>query len=100
MARAATATDRPAVEMPSISISVDAVADASLRGALSTAAEEVLYCDACDAPLWGEPEGRGLLVWFRGEDFRMEEPALCGPCATAIGIAALSQWHADEEEEG
>lgn len=86
--------------LPHISVSVDAVADAALRAELDSPAKEELRCDACDLLVIGEPEGRGLLVWFRGEDFRMEEPVLCGPCATAIGLSALLQWSADEEEEG
>ncbi len=86
--------------VPHISISNDSVADAALRTAADAPNAEEQRCDACDGLVVGEPEGRGLLVWFRGEDFRMEEPVLCGPCAMAIGIAALAQWSADEEEEG
>ena len=57
-----------------------------------------LRCDACDEPLEGEPEGRGLYMWTRGDEVRFEEPALCQDCATAIGVTALAQWAVEEEE--
>ena len=85
---------------PHVSISIDAIADAAFvtRREAREAAE--LVCHACDAPLKGEPGGRGLLMWSRGDELRFEEPALCGKCAMAIGITALATWSADEEEEG
>lgn len=85
---------------PHVSVSIDAIADASFvtqRQALEAAE---LVCDACDKPLEGEPDGRGLLMWSRGDELRFEEPALCAKCAMAIGITALATWSADEEEEG
>ena len=60
--------------------------------------ERGLICHACDAPIDGEPAGRGLLVFPRGDDLEVEEPALCARCAHAIGIVALWRW--EEEEEG
>ena len=61
-------------------------------------AVETARCDACDAPLDGEPAGRGELLWTRGDERRVEEPALCEPCACAIGLAALAHW--EHEEDG
>lgn len=80
-----------------ISVSVDAVADHALRARQASEATEVC-CDVCDVPLPDEPAGHGLYVWYRGDEIRIEEPALCCGCATAIGVTALSAWDAEEEE--
>jgi DNA helicase TIP49 (TBP-interacting protein) len=85
---------------PHVSISIDSIADAAFVTQREAREAAELVCDACDAPLEGEPEGRGLLMWSRGDELRFEEPALCGKCAMAIGITALTAWSADEEEEG
>jgi hypothetical protein len=37
-------------------------------------------------------------MWTRGDEVRFEEPALCGRCATAIGVTALAAWSVEEEE--
>lgn len=55
-------------------------------------------CDACDAELPDGAVGRGMLLWRRGDEERIEEPALCEPCACAIGLAALAHW--EHEEDG
>ena len=34
-----------------------------------------------------------------GDERRFEEPALCEPCATVLGISALSMWRRFEEED-
>jgi hypothetical protein len=57
-----------------------------------------LRCDACSELIEGEPAGRGLYVWTRGDEVRYEEPPLCMGCATAIGITALAIWSVEEEE--
>lgn len=81
------------------SVSIDAVADAALQDWHSVSSRpEALCCDACDEPLDGEPAGRGLYMWTRGDEVRFEEPALCGRCATAIGVTALAAWSVEEEE--
>jgi hypothetical protein len=80
-----------------LSFAADGVAEAALRAAHGGAHEQ--RCDACDGPLEGEPAGRGLYMWTRGDEVRFEEPALCDECATAIGVTALATW-AIEEEEG
>jgi hypothetical protein len=85
---------------PHISISIDSIADAAFVTQREARAAAELVCDACDIPLKGEPAGRGLLMWSRGDELRFEEPALCGRCAMAIGITALMTWSVDEEEEG
>lgn len=60
--------------------------------------EEPLRCDACNAPIEGEPAGRGLLVFPRGDDVLREEPPLCERCALAIGMTALWRWEMEEED--
>ena len=85
---------------PHVSISIDAIADAAFATQREAREAAELACHACDTPLKGEPAGRGLLMWSRGDELRFEEPALCGKCAMAIGITALATWSADEEEEG
>lgn len=60
--------------------------------------EEALTCDACGVPLEGEPAGRGLLLFPRGDTVLREEPPLCERCALAIGVTALRLW--EQEEDG
>jgi hypothetical protein len=55
-------------------------------------------CDACGKKVEGEPAGRGLYVWARGDESRYEEPPLCARCANAIGLAALAQWELEEDD--
>jgi hypothetical protein len=55
-------------------------------------------CHACNAPIQGEPAGRGLLLFARGDEVRYEEPPLCGRCAHAICMTALYRWEIEEEE--
>ncbi|MDQ3035346.1 MAG: hypothetical protein M3Y87_23280 [Myxococcota bacterium] len=59
----------------------------------------VTCCDACRAPIEGEPAARGLLLFPRGDRVLREEPPLCESCAHAIQITALFRF-AEEEEEG
>ena len=80
-----------------ISMAIDGVADAALAVQRVAAASEE-RCDVCDEPIEGEPAGRGLYMWTRGDEVRFEEPALCEGCATAIGVTALAQWSLEEEE--
>lgn len=56
-------------------------------------------CDACGAEIRGEPAGRGLLLFVRGDDVVREEPPLCERCALAINLTALHRF-IEEEEEG
>jgi len=55
-------------------------------------------CDVCGKKVEGEPAGRGLYVWTRGDEARYEEPPLCARCANAIGLAALAQWELEEDD--
>lgn len=64
----------------------------------SARVKEPCYCDVCGAEIVGEPAGRGLLLWSRGEELRTEEPMLCKACAPAITAAGGMMW-ADEEDE-
>ena len=61
-----------------------------------THAADVL-CDACEAPIVGEPAGLGVYLWARGEDVHAEDAPLCAACATAIGMTALG---AAEDDDG
>ncbi len=68
--------------------------------------EAAARCDVCGEQLHAhehddegfEVEGRGLLVWTRGEERRYQEPPLCSGCAAAIGVSALTRWEIEEEE--
>ena len=82
----------------SLSVSIDAIADASLQSQRSASSATELRCDVCDEPIEGEPSGRGLYMWTRGDEVRFEEPALCARCSTAIGVTALAAWDVEEEE--
>jgi hypothetical protein len=62
-------------------------------------------CDACGEPIaeaegaegYGIP-GRGVYLWARGEETRLESVPLCASCASAIGMTALARWEIEEEE--
>ncbi|HMY15063.1 MAG TPA: hypothetical protein PKA58_01980 [Polyangium sp.] len=81
-----------------ISMAIDPVAECALRARAEEADKAECECDACGAVFEGEPAGRGLYVWFRGEEMRCEEPPLCAKCATAIGLTALALFSMEEEE--
>lgn len=81
-----------------MSVSIDAIADASLQSQRGAGSATELRCDVCDEPIEGEPSGRGLYMWTRGDEVRFEEPALCARCSTAIGVTALAAWDVEEEE--
>jgi hypothetical protein len=62
-------------------------------------------CDACgceledrDARDADDLGGRGVYMWTRGEEVRLEEAPLCASCASAIGMTALARWEIEEEE--
>ncbi len=81
--------------LPIISCAIDDVALAALK---LREPIEAVTCNACDAPIRGEPAGRGLFMWKRGDDVQLEEPPLCPRCATAIGVSALRHFEVEEEE--
>jgi hypothetical protein len=60
--------------------------------------EPTWLCDACGAQLEGEPAGRGLLLFVRGDHVVREEPPLCERCAHAIGMTALQRWEMEEDD--
>ena len=80
------------------SVSIDAVADASLQTYQTTKGSTAVHCDQCGEAIEGEPPGRGLYMWTRGDERRFEEPALCAQCSIAIGVSALAAWNLEEEE--
>lgn len=66
--------------------------------------ESTPRCDACgdDLPTGApdddeSPTGEGALLWWRDGRIREEKRPLCGPCAAAIGLTALSRWAIEEE---
>ena len=81
-----------------ICVSVDAIADNALRVRQADSGATELSCDVCNVAITGEPHGRGLYMWSRGDELRFEEPALCCGCSVAIGMTALSAWNVEEEE--
>ena len=87
------------LEQPArVAIPIDVYADGALSAQRHAAGALELRCDVCDALIEGEPSGRGLYMWTRGDEVRFEEPALCPSCATAIGVTALAAWNVEEEE--
>lgn len=94
------AIESVAKQRRALSVSIDSIADAALqsRSRSSVVSPTELRCDVCDEPIEGEPEGRGLYMWTRGDEVRFEEPALCARCSTAIGVTALAAWDVEEEE--
>ena len=77
-------------------------ASAAPEGA--TVVEEI-RCDACGAVVTPSEDdegfdvpGQGMYVWTRGEEVRFEKAPLCGSCASAIGVTAMSRWEIEEEE--
>ena len=89
-----------------------AVAPNDAQPTVYVASHDVLFvetpstvCDACGRPLGeGEPAegfeipGRGVYLWTRGEETRVETVQLCASCASAIGMTALARWEIEEEE--
>jgi len=59
--------------------------------------KEPLYCDVCGKIIKGEPAGKGLLLWTRGDEVREELPVLCETCAPAIAAAGGMKWIEEEE---
>jgi hypothetical protein len=79
---------------------------------LTVASHEALFvevpsmrCDACGEPT-AETDGaegycipgRGVYLWARGDETRLESVPLCASCASAIGMTALARWEIEEEE--
>ena len=59
-------------------------------------------CDACgqavDANDDEEEARRGVYLWARGNEVRLEAVPLCAACASAIGATALARSEIEEEE--
>lgn len=90
------ASSAPIPTLPQHSFVADEIAGLAQTVRLATGAET--RCDACDAPIDGEPAGSGLYFWTREGESRWEEPALCGSCATIIGVSALRRWEIEDDE--
>jgi hypothetical protein len=70
---------------------------------IQAAADELhkhFECDLCGKDCEGDPAGSGLLLWFRGDELRVDEPPLCEECARRVTIGAVSKWALEDEEEG
>lgn len=74
------------------------VQDATPAPASTSPRIETTACDGCGSPIDGEPAGRGLYVWTRGDEVRFEEPPLCEACALAICAAVLADDELEDEE--
>jgi hypothetical protein len=61
--------------------------------------KQTFECDMCGKVCDGAPAGSGLMVWFRGDEMRIDEPPLCGDCSTRITMGAMSKWINEGEEE-
>jgi hypothetical protein len=55
-------------------------------------------CHVCDAPIEGEPVGRGLLLFPRGDHVESEEPALCESCSKLLDVSAYHRFWLFGEE--
>lgn len=55
-------------------------------------------CDLCGVTIEGEPAGRGLLLFVRGDTLLREEPPLCERCAHGVGVAAMKRWELEDED--
>jgi hypothetical protein len=75
----------------------DEIAMAAMA-ARAAAAPADAPCDACGAAIEGEPGGRGLLYWSRGDELRFDEPPLCESCAVAVTASANRVWDIEDEE--
>jgi hypothetical protein len=67
---------------------------------LEDARKQHFVCDFCGKDCEGAPSGSGLLLWFRGDEVRVDEPPLCEECASRVTIGAASKWALEGEEEG
>jgi DNA-directed RNA polymerase subunit RPC12/RpoP len=63
------------------------------------AQSQAYECDLCGKTAEGSPAGSGLLLWWRGDEMRVEEPPLCEDCASRITMGAVAKWAIDGEEE-
>ncbi len=61
---------------------------------------ESQVCDVCGERFTGNPGGRGLFMWKRGDEVRFEEPPLCRRCAKAITAAGIELWEGDDGADG
>jgi hypothetical protein len=80
-----------------LAVPIDAVADAALARVRDDVAGVDRTCDACDEPIEGEPASRGVFLTTRGAEIRLDESALCGACAIAIGLKIKLEAEIEEE---
>jgi hypothetical protein len=72
-------------------------------GAMSAEQEEskqTFECDLCGEVCNGSPFSSGLMVWFRGDEMRIDEPPLCEDCSSRVTMGAVAKWASEGEEEG
>lgn len=62
-------------------------------------AEQAYECDLCGERCAGLPAGKGLMLWWRGTEWRADEPPLCEECAGRVTMGAVVKWALEDEEE-
>ena len=91
------AVEGPAPLPAMVAFVADEIAMAAMASRAAAAPTDT-HCDACGAAIEGEPGGRGLLYWSRGDELRFDEPPLCESCAVAVTASANRQWEIEDEE--
>jgi hypothetical protein len=56
-------------------------------------------CDLCGEQCAGLPAGKGLMLWWRGTEWRVDEPPLCEECAVRVTMGAVVKWALEDEDE-
>ena len=60
---------------------------------------EEYCCDLCGKAGTGEPASRGLFLWYRGDEVRVEEPPLCRTCSDRVYLTALRTFSVEAQDE-
>lgn len=66
---------------------------------LESAKLEEYCCDLCAKTCTGEPASRGLFLWYRDDEVRVEEPPLCGTCSDRVYLQALRSFSIEAQDE-
>ena len=80
-----------AVYTEHVPVAVEQSADADKK--------QTFECDLCGNVCEGVPAGSGLMLWFGGDEMRVDEPPLCEDCSSRITMGAVSKWVTEGEEE-
>jgi len=83
---------------PVHSFAIDDIAMMSLReGTMLTDAEKARSCDVCSQPV-GDDASSGLFMWVRDQDYRFEEPPICGACSRKVTAQAFLRFLVGPED--